>query len=330
MRSRRFRSKAAEAAALRLPAICAPSKSSLSFMSHPEGGNLVTVWILLALITIMAAVVLLNLYVILYEELKRRGKPWTLENIFSRINIFQIALSLSCLCYLCTSRKQFFDAGETDSIVLPILSVTFLGLCESFYVLFSWTRSSELIKAHISSRFATALKIAVHVAPLTYLSPGVCLLLQWQKAHNIILMVNGVLTLALDSVFATRFARQMLEMRNFNIPVPHEFKIISFYGLLSCLFCLFCVASFAMTLFTNTAPERHSMPLNAPPLYHAAFCLLFMFLVLITLTALVMKWRLGRPSLFARGSVHSLAREFLSEKDTAQVSMNSVSIRCNS
>ncbi|KAJ3235029.1 hypothetical protein HDU78_005519 [Chytriomyces hyalinus] len=285
-------------------------------------GNLVTGWIIVALLGVMTVAVLLQPYLILFEELKRRGKPWTLENICSRINIYQLALSLSCVFYLYSIRRLFLENEESESNDLKVYSATSLGLCESFYVLFSWTRSSELVKSQVSSKFATALKYTVHIAPLLYISPGVFLLLKWQKAHNIGLVLNGVLTLTLDGVFATRFLRQMLELRNVNISVPEEFKIISFYGLLSCLFCCLCVACFAATLLVNPIPDSHALPQNAPVAFYITYNLLLVFLVLVVSTALVMKWRLGHPAMFARESVQSLVRDFLSEKDGAVRSRN--------
>ncbi|KAI8827870.1 hypothetical protein BJ741DRAFT_444836 [Chytriomyces cf. hyalinus JEL632] len=284
-------------------------------MSQPGNGNLVTSWIILGLIVVMAGAVILNPYLILFEELKRRGRPWTLSNIFSRINMIQIALNISCTVYLYTMRMQFLETKELASMGLQIVTATCLGFCESFYVLFSWTRSSDLIKSQVSSKFATFLRYAVHIAPLFYVSPGVLLLFDGKMAHNMLLVVNGVLTLALDGVFATRFMHQMLELRNVNIPVPDEFKIISFYGLLSCLFCFLCVVFFAMTIVLNPDPDSHSIPQNAPLAFYVVYDFLLAFLVLAVLAALVMKWRLGHPSLFAREQVHSLVRDFLTEKE---------------
>ncbi|KAI8845370.1 hypothetical protein BJ741DRAFT_145891 [Chytriomyces cf. hyalinus JEL632] len=128
-----------------------------------------------------------------------------------------------------------------------------------------------------------------------------------------------MLTLALDGVFATRFLRQMLELRNVNIPVPQEFEIISFYGLLSCLFCFMCLVSFAVTMFLNPHPDVHVLPQNGPVGFYVAYNVLLVFLVLAVLTALVMKWRLGRPAIFVRESAQNLARDFLTDKDSGPV-----------
>ncbi|KAJ3230657.1 hypothetical protein HDU78_008193 [Chytriomyces hyalinus] len=299
-------------------------------MSQLGDGNLVASWIILGLIVVMAGAVILHPYLILFEELRRRGRPWTLTNIFSRINTLQIALNISCVLYLYGMWRQFLETDELASMGLKIATATFLGLCESFYVLFSWTRSSDLIKSQVSSKFATFLRYAVHIVPLFYVSPGVLLLFDSKKAHDMLLVVNGILTLALDGVFATRFMRQILQLRNVNIPVPDEFRIISFYGLLSCLFCFLCVAFFAVTIVLNPHPDTHSIPQNAPLAFYVAYVFLLVFLVLAVLAALVMKWRLGHPSLFAREQVHSLVRDFLTEKDGGQVKLSVATTRQSS
>ncbi|KAJ3230656.1 ATP-dependent RNA helicase dhx37 [Chytriomyces hyalinus] len=295
-------------------------------MSQLGIGNLITGWVLLGLVVVTATTSLLNVYVILYEELKRRGKPWTLGTFFTRINSCQIAMNVSSVCYFCSIRREFLHLGESGSTQLQIFTATFLGLCQSFYIFFSWFRSSELVKVHTSSIFATILRCTVHAAPIFYLSPGVFLVFNSTQGHGIVLVVNGVLTLVLDTVFATRFLRQILQLRNVNIPVPDEFKIIASYGLLSSGLCSLAIIAFAATIVLNPAVGVHAIPQDAPVSYYVAFNLVFLFLALVAVAALV-KWRLGRPTFFARESVQNLARDFLTDKESGHVKLSNANLQ---
>ncbi|KAI8827871.1 hypothetical protein BJ741DRAFT_628485 [Chytriomyces cf. hyalinus JEL632] len=294
-------------------------------MSQLGIGNLITGWFLLGLVAVTATASLLNVYVILYEELKRRGKPWTLGNFFTRINTCQIAMNVSSVCYFCSIRKEFLHLGESESTQLQIFTATFLGLCESFYV--NLLRSSELVKVHTSSTFATILRYTVHAAPIFYLSPGVFLVFNSTQGHGIVLVVNGVFTLVLDALFATRFFRQILQLHNVNIPVPEQVSIIAFYGLLSSGLCSLAIIAFAATVVLNPAVGAHAIPQDAPVSYYVAFNLVFFFLALVAVVALVMKWRLGRPAFFAPESVQNLARDFLTDKESGHVKMSNANIQ---
>ncbi|KAJ3232783.1 hypothetical protein HDU81_002741 [Chytriomyces hyalinus] len=287
-------------------------------------GNLITGWVLLGIVAVSVTVSLLNVYVILYEELQRRGKPWTLGNFFTRINTCQIGMNLSSVFYFCSLRTEFLHLGESQSTQLQIFTATFLGLCESFY---TWFRSSELVKVHTSSTFATILRYIVLASPILYLSPGVFLVFNSTQGHSIVLIANGILTLVLDAIFATRFLRQILQLRNVNIPVPEQVKIIAFYGLLSSGVCSLAIISFAATVVLNNAAGGHAIPQNAPVSYYVAFNLVFFFFAMVSVVALVMKWRLGRPEFFARDSVQNLARDLLSDKESGHVKLSNVNVQ---
>ncbi|KAI9337227.1 hypothetical protein BDR26DRAFT_863972 [Obelidium mucronatum] len=231
-----------------------------------------------------------------YFELYLQGKTISIESLFTALNT-ALAFEAISLSFAYIAR----GLNIAQSLAIPwnalfLMEQLSLASAQYCYAIYSYKRSSSLLRSVYSARFQKRLHVLVSVLPLFFIIPiipSIWLLISPDQATETADLIpsamqicgqflSALCILTLDIVFLNAFMLTLAKTHDDDSDaVSPEFRIIASHGIAGCVVCFVSLGLYAATVGISSLVVKTLLIAASHGLLNVVLCILFLMKVRI-------------------------------------------------